>query len=184
MKYICDSVYNNLTYIYILLFLFFSFISSPPTFGLPLPTPHSPAKFHYVFNLRDLSRIFAGVLMTPKNTIINGGTMKDGQDGSQTLLGLWRHECERVFCDKLTNQKDKNWYIEFMKRHLESHFPAIADAIMEDDELFFVDFLKDDVYDEDGILSLVAPKIYEDGGPLESIRLRVEMYMQRYNVRE
>ena len=79
--------------------------------------------------------------MTPKNTIINGGTMKEGQDGSQTLLGLWRHECERVFCDKLTNQKDKDWYIEFMKRHLESHFPAIADAIMEDDELFFVDFL-------------------------------------------
>ena len=80
-----------------------------------LPTP---AKFHYVFNLRDLSRIFAGVLMTPKNTIINGGTMKAGQDGSQTLLGLWRHECERVFCDKLTNIRDKNWYTEFMKRHL------------------------------------------------------------------
>jgi dynein heavy chain len=24
-----------------------------------------------------------------------------------TLLSLWRHECERVFCDKLTNNKDK-----------------------------------------------------------------------------
>jgi dynein heavy chain, axonemal len=143
-----------------------------------LPTP---AKFHYVFNLRDLSRIFAGVLMTPKNTVINGGTMKAGQDGAQTLLGLWRHECERVFCDKLTNKKDKNWYTEFMKRHLESHFPAIADAIVEEEELYFVDFLKDDVYDEDGILEAVAPKIYEDGGPLESIRERVEMYMGRYN---
>ena len=143
-----------------------------------LPTP---AKFHYVFNLRDLSRIFAGVLMTPKNTIINGGTMKSGQDGAQTLLGLWRHECERVFCDKLTNKKDKSWYTEFMKRHLESHFPAIADAIVEEEELYFVDFLKDDVYDEDGILSQVAPKIYEDGGTLESIRERVEMYMGRYN---
>lgn len=24
------------------------------------------------------------------------------------LVGLWRHECERVFADKLVNQKDKD----------------------------------------------------------------------------
>lgn len=23
-------------------------------------------------------------------------------------IGLWRHECERVFCDKLVNNKDKD----------------------------------------------------------------------------
>lgn len=26
------------------------------------------------------------------------------------LLHLWRHECGRVFSDKLTNQGDKTWY--------------------------------------------------------------------------
>ena len=62
----------------------------------------------------------------------------------------------------------------------ESHFPAIADSIVEEEELYFVDFLKDDEYDEDGILTAVAPKVYEDGGSLDTIRERVEMYMGRY----
>ena len=51
---------------------------------------------------------------------------------------------------------------------------------MEEEELYFVDFLKDDEYDEDGILTAVAPKVYEDGGSLDTIRERVEMYMGRY----
>lgn len=28
------------------------------------------------------------------------------------MVGLWRHECERVFCDKLVNNKDKDTVID------------------------------------------------------------------------
>lgn len=28
------------------------------------------------------------------------------------LMGLWMHECRRVFCDKLVNQADKDWIEE------------------------------------------------------------------------
>jgi len=31
------------------------------------------------------------------------------------LVGLWRHECERVFVDKLVNTKDKDSVLNYIR---------------------------------------------------------------------
>lgn len=57
-----------------------------------LPTP---AKIHYLFNLRDISKVFQGLLRSHK----------DYQNDKSTLLKLWIHECFRVFCDRLIDDR-------------------------------------------------------------------------------
>lgn len=59
-----------------------------------LPTP---TKFHYTFNLRDISRAFQGMCQaTP-------GRFK----GPKKVLRLWRHEILRCFYDRLISDVDR-----------------------------------------------------------------------------
>jgi len=75
-----------------------------------LPTP---AKFHYVFNMRELSRIFKGILTCKKETI-NDSLKANKIKPELFLVGLWRHEAERVLADKLVNNKDKDTILGYI----------------------------------------------------------------------
>ena len=59
--------------------------------------PPTPSKFHYIFNLRDLSRIYHGLCLTTP----------DRFDSVASFIRVWRNECMRVFFDRLTNDKDR-----------------------------------------------------------------------------
>lgn len=58
--------------------------------------PPTPSKFHYIFNLRDLSRVYQGLCQTTP----------DRFDSPAKFVRVWRNECMRVFCDRLTTEAD------------------------------------------------------------------------------
>lgn len=59
--------------------------------------PPTPSKFHYIFNLRDLSRVYQGLCLT----------VPDRFENASQFVRVWRNECLRVFHDRLTNAVDK-----------------------------------------------------------------------------
>ncbi|XP_014276767.1 dynein axonemal heavy chain 2 isoform X2 [Halyomorpha halys] len=74
-----------------------------------LPTP---AKMHYLFNLRDISKVYQGLLRSGV----------DYQPTKPQLLRLWLHECFRVFSDRLINENDLAWFREQIGSILHSSF--------------------------------------------------------------
>jgi dynein heavy chain len=58
----------------------------------------SASKFHYQFNLKDVSNIFQGLLNT------NPALYKDG---APKFARAWLHECFRTFSDRLVNKDDQ-----------------------------------------------------------------------------
>ena len=93
-----------------------------------LPTP---AKFHYVFNLRDLSRIWEGMLRATSEVC----------NEVEVLLALWKHECTRVIADRFVSIEDTEWFMRSIVR-------VVDEGISEDmaslipEEPYFVDFLR------------------------------------------
>ncbi len=68
-----------------------------------LPTP---SKSHYTFNLRDLSKVFQGILAGDPSKLVMGPVH---------LARLWVHECMRVFRDRLVNDTDRSWFDTLLK---------------------------------------------------------------------
>jgi len=62
-----------------------------------LPTP---AKSHYIFNMRDISKVFQGLYQAEKNFY----------EGKEQIMKLWAHEVLRVFNDRLNSFDDRDQF--------------------------------------------------------------------------
>ena len=105
-----------------------------------LPTP---SKSHYVFNLRDFSRVVRGVLLADKTKLTDG----------DKFMRLWVHEVYRVFYDRLIDDKDRLQFFEIVKDTLQEQFKVNIDKLLKhltsgsslkDDDirsLFFGDYM-------------------------------------------
>uniref|UniRef100_A0A8C0FTI7 Dynein axonemal heavy chain 5 n=1 Tax=Bubo bubo TaxID=30461 RepID=A0A8C0FTI7_BUBBB len=136
-----------------------------------LPTP---AKFHYVFNLRDLSRIWQGMLNTTSEVI----------NEPKVLMKLWKHECKRVIADRFTTSEDVNWFDAAVAKLIEEEFDETKALLDPETDAFFVDFLRDAPQrtgEKTEEVNLDIPKIYEPIYSFHQLQNRLNVFLQTYN---
>uniref|UniRef100_A0A803V5S6 Dynein axonemal heavy chain 3 n=1 Tax=Ficedula albicollis TaxID=59894 RepID=A0A803V5S6_FICAL len=126
-----------------------------------LPTP---SKSHYVFNLRDFSRVIKGVLLCPHTHL----------QVSYKLIRLWVHEVYRVFYDRLVDEDDKNIFFQMVQETTLNSFKQNFNKVFLDDNirgLFFGDYIKPSS----------SAKIYDEIRDLKQLTSVMEFYLEEYN---
>uniref|UniRef100_A0A4W3JGF5 Dynein axonemal heavy chain 8 n=1 Tax=Callorhinchus milii TaxID=7868 RepID=A0A4W3JGF5_CALMI len=135
-----------------------------------LPTP---SKFHYVFNLRDLSRIWQGMLTVKAEECTR----------VEILLALFKHESIRVIADRFVSEDDKLWFEDAFTRVIQEHVDKLlTDKITK--ETFFVDFLRempDPTGDEPEDHVFETPKIYEPIPNFDFLTEKLQFYQGQHN---
>lgn len=138
--------------------------------------------------MRELSRIFKGILLVRKDIITSSSTIGVNNCKPEVfLVGLWRHESERVFADKMINNKDKDTVRNYINDMCAEHFSQLEAEINEkfaSDKTFdFCDFLREDVKNEEGLVEVEAEKIYEAINDKEKLRARIYYLLDEYNTK-
>ncbi|KAI8900476.1 dynein heavy chain and region D6 of dynein motor-domain-containing protein [Globomyces pollinis-pini] len=87
-------------------------------------------KFHYVFNLRDLSNIFQGILFSSKEKI------KD----SIELIRLFLHESTRTYGDKLVDDVDRGQLLKVQEEIIKKNFDDMDQSLIKADPIIFTHF--------------------------------------------
>ncbi|XP_050357868.1 dynein axonemal heavy chain 1-like [Nymphalis io] len=93
-----------------------------------LPTP---TKSHYTFNLRDLSKVFQGILMMDPLNI------KEEND----VIRLWYHEHQRVYQDRLVNMEDRIWFVNLLNKKIRTEFNKKSSDVIGGRLMLFGDFM-------------------------------------------
>merc|ERR1719160_1164523 len=136
-----------------------------------LPTP---ARFHYIFTMRELARVFQGIQTTPMDSVPN----------ETLLIQLWRHEATRVFADKLARIVDKEFVDKQVQEFCMQHFGeemAEKTSAKVAGEVWFADFQRDSEEDPETGEDIGAPQVYEIVPSLESIRKRAYENLVKFN---
>uniref|UniRef100_A0A6P7FV51 Dynein heavy chain 10, axonemal-like n=1 Tax=Diabrotica virgifera virgifera TaxID=50390 RepID=A0A6P7FV51_DIAVI len=158
--------------------------------------PPTPSKFHYIFNMRDLSRITAGICLSVPNLYTK----------QAYIVRLWRNEFLRVICDRLINQEDQNLMTKHVLMELENAFPKKEDKAKEllkqiDDDDFVFEPIQEQQEDEEEKIDIVEyamrdpilfgdfrnatneaePRFYEDLLDYEAVYSLFQELIELYN---
>ncbi|MCO5581018.1 hypothetical protein L7F22_034894 [Adiantum nelumboides] len=141
-----------------------------------LPTP---SKSHYTFNLRDYAKVIQGMMLQQPSTVAQG------PEGAKQFIRLWVHEVLRVFYDRLVDDEDRNWLLQYLKTLTKNHFHQefeklfshlLADSSttigqMEMRRCFFGDYTNEDI----------ESRTYDEILNVPSLISLMENYLRDYN---
>jgi len=98
-----------------------------------LPTPSCS---HYLFNMRDMSKVFQGLLLADPKFY----------DTKESILRLWVHESSRVFHDRLVSEDDRDKFTDVVNTKLQTLFETSWKKLFKDGKKqpLFSDFLDDE----------------------------------------
>jgi len=99
-----------------------------------------PSKFHYTFNLRDLSKIFQGILMIKSIDF----------ETEDNFIRLWVHESLRVFGDRLINDVDLTKIHEYIVYLVDGKFKKrdwTIETLFKQNKIYFGEIHKGDFAD-------------------------------------
>lgn len=138
-----------------------------------LPTP---TKSHYVFNLRDFSRVVQGLLLAHQDKF---------QEPSK-FIRLWVHEVYRVFYDRLVDADDRQWFFNDLQSCTMKHFNVKFDELFAE-----LDANKDNKVEDDDLRSLMfgnyttpdaAVKFYEEVASVSQVSETIKGRLDEYNL--
>ncbi|KAM6908082.1 dynein axonemal heavy chain 2-like [Lycodopsis pacificus] len=122
-----------------------------------LPTP---AKSHYLFNLRDISKVFQGLLRAHP----------DFHDTKNNIAKLWIHECFRVVSDRLVDHSDMEAFVALLGEKLDLLFGLKFHNFCPNNQPpIFGDFLSES-------------SVYEELLDMNSLKKFMETQLEDYNM--
>ncbi len=122
------------------------------------PTPTKP---HYTFNMRDISKVFQGMLMCERRKVTT----------AVGLARLWINENSCVFGDRLINDDDKNWLRKNVEDKMEVFTALKRESLWVDNpEVVYTDFM----------IPGADPRLYEEA-VISELQVTIEDYLGEYN---
>eukprot|EP00746_Dinoflagellata_sp_MGD_P006891 gnl/MRDRNA2_/MRDRNA2_113587_c0_seq1.p1 gnl/MRDRNA2_/MRDRNA2_113587_c0~~gnl/MRDRNA2_/MRDRNA2_113587_c0_seq1.p1 ORF type:complete len:2479 (+),score=556.96 gnl/MRDRNA2_/MRDRNA2_113587_c0_seq1:117-7439(+) len=123
-----------------------------------LPTP---SKSHYLFNLRDIWRVFLGVCSLSVKKANN----------PLTVIRCWSHEICRIFGDRLTDDQDRTWLKEVLDDKVQHNFEMQPETVFSSERLIFASFMTQEIEN----------RFYEEISDMKAMKETIEEYLEDYN---